>query len=91
MIMFYFYFFLTIFTKTITVKDEFIEGQYRSVINIISDSENNVYQIKNKLLLFKFNASELLAKIESGKSYQIQGYGLRIPFFNLYPNIVEVI
>lgn len=89
--MFYFYFFLTKFSKIITVKDEFIEGQYRSIINIISDTENNVYQIKNKALLLKFNASELLSKIESGKSYQVQGYGLRIPFLNLYPNIIEVV
>tara|TARA_Y100000389_G_scaffold109924_1_gene107042 strand:+ start:22341 stop:22562 length:222 start_codon:yes stop_codon:yes gene_type:complete len=73
------------------VKDEFIEGQYRSIINIISDTENNVYQIKNKALLLKFNASELLSTIESGKSYQVQGYGLRIPFLNLYPNIIEVV
>ncbi len=89
--MFYFYFFLTKFSRIITVKDEFIEGQYRSIINIISDTENNVYQIKNKALLLKFNASELLSKIESGKSYQVQGYGLRIPFLNLYPNIIEVV
>ena len=89
--MFYFYFFVTKFTKTITVKDEFVEGQYRSIINIISDTENNVYQIKNKTLLLKFNASELLSKIENGKSYQIKGYGLRIPFLNLYPNITEVV
>mgnify|MGYP007101626959 FL=1 len=66
-------------------------GLNKSVYNAISDTNNNVYVIQNRYLLLHFDAVETLSIIEKNKSYTITGYGLRIPFLNLYENIVSCV
>jgi hypothetical protein len=88
---FYFYYFNTKFTKEITVNKQYIEGHSKFLLNVISDTDNNVYTVDNKFLLLKFNSTENIAKLQSKKKYTIKGYGVRIPFLDLYPIILDVI
>jgi hypothetical protein len=92
-ILFYLYFFTTKFTKEITVKEDFlmVSTNNKTMLNLISDTSNTIYMVQNKYLLLKFNASEILVKLEKNKTYTVKGYGLRIPFLDLYPNIISII
>ncbi|QOI90244.1 hypothetical protein QKU58_gp087 [Pyramimonas orientalis virus] len=87
-ILFYFYFFFTKFNRQITVKDDFIVGTNKQLLNIISDTNNNLYIINNRTLLFRFDAAEILSKLEKKRTYSITGYGMRVPFLDLYENIL---
>ena len=87
---FYFYYFNTKFSKTITVKKEFLNGHPKNILNVISDTDNIVYSIENKILLFKFNSTENLSLIKPNKKVSIKGYGVRVPFLDLYPIIIDV-
>jgi hypothetical protein len=86
-ITFYFYFFFTKFQRVIIIKEDFIVGINKQILNLISDTNNNLYVIDNKFLLLNFDAAETLSKLEKGKSYRVTGYGIRIPFFDMYQNI----
>lgn len=88
-VVFYIYFFITKFKRIITVKDDFVIGLNKNVFNVLSDTHNNIYVIDNRYLLLHFDAVEILANIEKGRTYTITGYGLRIPFLNLYENIIS--
>ena len=86
---FYLYFFFTKFNRTITVKEDFIIGSNKQILNLIHDTNDNLYLVDNKLMLLNFNAAEILAKIEKGKKYNITGYGFRVAFLDLYENITS--
>jgi hypothetical protein len=88
--MFYIYFFSTKFKRIITIKDDFIIGINKEIYNIIHDTNNNIYIIDNRYMLLHFNAAEILSNIEKNRKFQITGYGIRIPFLNLYENIIEL-
>jgi hypothetical protein len=81
------YFFFTKFNRTIVVKEDFIIGSNKQILNLIRDTNDNLYLVDNKFMLLNFDAAEILAKIEKGKTYNITGYGIRLPFLDLYENM----
>lgn len=85
--MFYSYF--TSFEKIITVKekDSMRSGKYGK--NIISDTDGNVYTVENSIYYEFFTAMELFTKIELNQPYKVKGFGYRIPFLGIYPNIIR--
>tara|TARA_Y100000389_G_scaffold154163_1_gene154624 strand:- start:182 stop:526 length:345 start_codon:yes stop_codon:yes gene_type:complete len=90
-ILFYSYYFITKFRKEIIIKDDFVVGvNKKNIMNVVSDTNNNIYIVDNRYLLFVFDAVETVTKIEKDKKYLITGYGMRIPFLELYENITSV-
>ena len=89
-LVFYLYFFLTKFEKKITVSEELLRGQYKHLVNMIADARGEIYVLKEVLLLWSFDASENIARVEPGKTYLVKGYGVRVPFLALYPTITSV-
>ena len=87
---FYVYFFFTKFEKRVTVSRELLRGQYKHLVNMIVDSRGENYVLKEVLLLWSFEASENIARIEPGETYMVKGYGVRVPFLALYPTITAV-
>lgn len=89
---FYVYYFSTKFTKKSMFKKTFYTSQLdnKKLITLISDTDNNVYKIQNAIPLLHFTASELNAEIEYNTKYMVHGYGLRIPFLGIYPNIIKI-
>jgi len=75
--------------KIITVKNSTYFGQSRYGLNLITDKDNNVYQVKNSIYYLFFNSAELYQQLEINKTYKITYYGYRIPFINAYPNIIS--
>tara|TARA_B110000027_G_C15839697_1_gene177869 strand:- start:48 stop:401 length:354 start_codon:yes stop_codon:yes gene_type:complete len=83
-------YYTTHFEKKITIKDKYT--RYRkggSNYNIV-DMENNIYQIGNVWFKFDFNRAEDYNKLEKNKTYNIKGYGIRIPILDMYKNIYYV-
>jgi hypothetical protein len=81
----------TRFERTITIDstNTFGSGGGRSlrVNNMVTDKEGRTYAIRNVLLLLHFRAAEVQAKLKTGQTYTVRGYGLRVPFLGLYPTI----
>ena len=75
--------------KIITIKNSTYFRQSKYGYNLVSDSNNNVYQVKNSIYYLFFNSAELYQELEINKTYNITYYGYRIPFLNLYPNIIS--
>ena len=78
------------FSRTITVKEKTNYGVARSVSNIIMDTNGNVYTVMNMYLVLNFNAANDFASLEVGKTYHVSGYGISIPFLQMFPNINEI-
>ncbi|MBI4441191.1 DUF1523 family protein [Candidatus Woesearchaeota archaeon] len=56
----------------------------------LPDGSVRVFENTDSTLEWKFNSSDLYAKMEAGKSYKIKTYGWRVPFLSMYENIVDV-
>lgn len=91
LVIFYAYYFITKFEKTINVRQEILLGEPRGALNLVEDKGPNrdLYKVHNNWLLLHFNAAELSALIEEGGVYKIKGYGVRVPFLGLYPCILD--
>jgi len=90
-VLFYLYYFSTRFTTVITVKKDDIvktNGRYNS--NLIGAESGEVYKVSSNVLIGTFSSSEILNRIEVGKTYQITGYGKRVHILGLYPVIVSI-
>jgi len=89
------YTYLTPFSKRITVKEKYNyatgSGKSLTVRNSIYTSDNEVYVISNSLWRWFFRSAELLLNIQVGKTYDVKGFGLRIPIIGLFPVIIEAI
>jgi ssDNA-specific exonuclease RecJ len=78
----------TRFEKTIKVKEvNSLRSKYGT--NTVADHEGNVYSVSNSIFYGVFNSIELYTKFDAEKSYQITGYGYRIPILGMFPNIVS--
>ena len=86
---FYVYYFLTKFERTIKIKQLYLFGERQITSNMVSDYENKIYKINNQPLLLNFDSAETLSKLYEKKNYKIHGFGIRVPFLSLYENITH--
>jgi|TARA_B100001093_G_C26140106_1_gene722948 hypothetical protein len=83
-------YFGTNFTKDIKIKDKYIRYRRRGSNYNIVDSEGNIYQVNNVWFKGDFNRAEDYQLLEKGKTYNVTGYGIRIPMLDMYPNIYKI-
>ena len=80
----------TYYSKTITIENIYYYSKsQKGGLNTVSDTNDNVYVVKNNILYLFFTSAELLNYFKKGKKYKITGYGWRVPILNLYPNILS--
>jgi len=80
--------FFTKFKKNIVIKN--IVNNYKSGkhgVNLINDTDGNVYVIQNAFLQGFFTGPELYSSLQEGKKYEVNGFGYRIPIIGMYPHI----
>ena len=53
-------------------------------------TKTETFENSDRLVLLKFNSSDLYGSIKPDKSYQAKVVGLRIPFLSWYRNIVSI-
>lgn len=82
------YAYATRFEKTIKIKETNVfRGKYG--VNTIADTDGNLYSVENSWFYLFFNSTELYTRFDTGNTYNITGYGYRIPIFYTYPNIIR--
>ncbi|ULT55409.1 DUF1523 family protein [Neobacillus drentensis] len=72
-----------------TVKNTKEESKYL-IFTEDKEGTTRVFKDTDSLLRFKFNSSDMYSQIKVNKTYKIKTYGLRVPFFSMYENIIEV-
>jgi hypothetical protein len=77
------------FTKTITIKNLDYVGGKKYGKNIVTDLDNKVYSVSNSLFYGFFSSTELYTNLKINGTYIIKGYGYRVDFLNMYPNIIS--
>lgn len=87
------YVFGTTATKEIVIKDKNIKtttshGKITSKYLIFTE-KNGVFENTDSWLRLKFDSSDMYSKLELKRKYRCRVYGLRIPFFSVYPNIID--
>ena len=83
---------ITKFRKRIIVNDKFDMRQIDTNDGsfLVSDMDNNVYKISSSFWYFRWNLTETWSKIRKGEIYDIEYYGFRSGFLNMYPIITRV-
>jgi hypothetical protein len=83
-------YYTTHFEKTITIKDKYTRyRRYGSYYNVV-DENNNIYKVGNIWFKLDFDRAGDYNKLEKGKKYKVEGYGIRIPMIDMYKNIYQV-
>jgi hypothetical protein len=82
------YSYKTPFKKEITIAKKFTKVD---ILNrfCVADTNHNIYQVNQSLWYRKWYSTETWEKIEEGQTYQVEGYGIRQGFFDMYPNITS--
>jgi hypothetical protein len=50
---------------------------------------NTTYEITDSWVKWRFDSSDVYGRLEVGKTYVADLQGFRIPFFSMYPNIIN--
>jgi hypothetical protein len=80
-------YYLTKFETVITIKEKITPMYGKYSIYRIVDNNNNIFELRDNILLWDFNSANDYVSIEEGKKYKIHGYGARINILSLYPII----
>jgi len=76
----------------VTDKERVVDGDSNRylVFTELEDGRTRVFENTDSTLEWKFNSSDLQGKLQEGKTYDIDTYGVRAPFFSWYENIIGV-
>lgn len=80
-------------TQNVVVKRLYVDsGTKESGSHYMVGTDKGVFEVDNGILLGMWNADEIYAQMEQGKSYTIRTKGNRVVgfMFQYYPYIVEV-
>lgn len=83
-------YFTTHFEKTIKVKEKYVQGGRRGGRYFVVDTDNNVYKLVDTWYIGEFDRGDDYAKLTTGSSHKIRGYGVRFPFLRQFPRIYSV-
>lgn len=83
-------------TCTVNEKDRTTKVTSDSNGNVTSSSDARLYtdqcgvlHVSDSLLSWHFNSADTYASIKEGRTYEITTRGYRIPFFSMFPNVVD--
>lgn len=76
-------------TCTVTDKDR-TRGSEGSSDARIYTKDCGTLHVGDSWLEWTFNSADTYGQIERGKTYEVKTRGFRVPFFSMFPNVVEV-
>lgn len=76
--------------KTITVdsKERVVSG--KSGRYLVFTEGSGTYEVTDSLWAGRWDSSDVYGQIEEGVTYDVTVQGYRVPFFSMYPNIIEI-
>lgn len=75
-------------STVITVKDKYVKLDNEQSRYLVVSTNNEVFENTDSLVLWKFNSSDLFAKMDIGKTYAIEKAGWRVHALSSYENIL---
>jgi len=78
------------FTKQITIKTTYTRLSGRKMWYMVTATNGDIYRVGNLWWKGDFNEADEWANLQVGKSYQVRGYGIRVPAISWYPVIYEL-
>jgi hypothetical protein len=89
------YAYVAVTTETVT--DTFVRDSERvcnsddaQKCRYIAFGEKETYENTDEWMFFKWNSSDVNKSLVKGATCEMKVYGIRIPFFSWYRNIIEV-
>lgn len=82
------------FEKEITISKKYtmLNGvRYLTTRYMVTATDGSIYQVSNVWWLADFNNVEDWNNMDVGKTYRVKGWGYRIPLFNVFPNVYEIV
>ena len=80
----------TKFEKEITISEKYIRYRRRgSNYNVVAE-DGTIYRIGNVWFKGDFNRADDYAKLKEGQTYKVTGYGVRVPFLDMYKTIYKI-
>ena len=80
---------LTTGAETITIKEKWVKYQDEDAKYLISSTNDQVFQITDTFIKWRFDSSNLYARLNEGQTCKIKTQGWRLPFLSDYKNILE--
>lgn len=76
-------------TETVTVVNSMVKP-YDGHSKYLVYTDNGVFENTDTWYYFKFDSSDVQAKIMQGGKFKFTTYGFRVPFLSKYKNIISV-
>ncbi len=75
--------------ETITIKEKWVKYKNQDAKYLVSSTDDQVFQITDTWVRWRFDSSNLYAKLEVNNTYHIKTQGWRFPLLSDYKNILE--
>ena len=79
----------TIKHETVTIDDKWVKQSGSDTKYLVSSTDGQVFQIRDTILYWRFDSSNLYAKIKPGQTCYVTTQGFRFKMVSLYKNIVN--
>ena len=81
-------------SATLVVQDKFIKrsgaGEHAEDRYLVSTEDGRVFENTDSFVFFKWDSSNVYAKLRKGHRYRARTAGWRVPFFSMKENIISV-
>ena len=74
------------YKKLMTEKDNY---EQMLALGVDENGETLVLENTDNTIRFKFNSSDIYAALKEGETYEVEVIGYRVPFLNMYENIIS--
>ena len=78
------------FDEKIEIKNKYVKIEGPRSLYMITSSNGKIYKCDYSSWKLHYVQAELWNSIEKGQRYHVKGFGVRWPFFAMYPNIHSV-
>ena len=76
--------------ETIIVQEKWVKYHGGDAKYLVSSIDGQVFEISDSLWYWRFDSSNVYAKVKPNVVYDIKTEGFRFPFFSDYKNIIEL-
>ena len=78
------------FNDEIKIKNKYMKVEGPRSLYMITTSKGKIYKFDKAQWKLHWSQAELWNSVEKGEKYRVKGFGIRLPFFGMYPNIHSV-
>lgn len=76
--------------RVVTINEKVERCESKDSCKYLVFTDKGVFQNTDTWFNWKFDSSDFQNNLKTGKTYEIQTTGLRVPFLSMYPNIVKM-